>query len=210
MSERDDHLDRTVWSDEQTDEAVRRVFSPEQMPDDLIARAEAQNDAAGSGDQRRLFALAAVLALALTVFLVMPRHSNKQPLNSDQLFRTVSAHMEPEVICDTPEKFRAYAEEQFGTPLEADFDAGVALIGWRAAGGYVNRPGVGGGRLLLARGPDGEEALVIFPNTKTHEVTAPTDEGLFAHKARIAGVRVVELTRSPEPIVLPVISGPAR
>lgn len=159
----------------------------------------------------RLGALAAGIALIIS----MSAYLLYTPVPAVQLSHArgvLEGSFQPDVICDTPEKFRQYGLDVFGVPLTADFDAAaagnVALIGWTAyEGRYEEQVDVGKSpvRVLLARAPGGERVVVVFRPPGTLRFLSEHTRGYTGHTSTIGGLVVDEISTLGRPVVLPLL-----
>jgi len=129
-------------------------------------------------------------------------------------YARITHAFEPHVVCDTPKKFESYTRSAFGTAIDADFGAGVTLIGWCALAGDYTEPGEGGTstRVLLAETHGGARTITFFvpPDHAAPDLNGKegSDATLVMHEARLGPVRVYEVTPESEPSVIPVLSVP--
>ena len=163
-------------------------------------------------------ALAAALVLAVTVrTAVMHASRVAVPVDPARLYLATTRAFEPDIVCDTPEKFIEYTAEHLGPRLTANFDTPVALIGWRkprgAYGGELpddpNDPNADPARILLATAPDGTpegtRIIVVF-----HEADRPVTEpasitGLNIFERRFGKLTATEVTPLASPMVLELV-----
>lgn len=159
----------------------------------------------------RIGALAAGIVLVVT----MSTYLLYTPVPTVQLAHArgvLEGAFEPEIVCDTPEKFRQYGLDVFGVALTADFGAAaaeqVALIGWTAyEGRYGQEVDVGEKpvRALLARAPGGERVVVVFRPRNTLRFQTENTRGYSKHSTTIGGLIVDEISTLTEPVVLPLL-----
>lgn len=159
----------------------------------------------------RYAAVAAVLALAATLaFFAWPT-----PVRTVQLGHArgvMEGPFEPDVVCDTPEKFRQYGIDTFGVPLTADFEQAaarnVALIGWTSYEGRYGRDVESGEnplRVLLARAPDGGRVVVVFRPPGTLRFDDGYTHGFTRHSTTLGGLIVDEIGTNDRAVVLPLL-----
>ena len=171
--------------------------------------------------QAIVFAVAACVVLAAVLGAVwINARPSLEPIDAHWMYATLTTHMQPQVICDTPEKFIEYTLQSLGAPITADFTAGVGLIGWRSVdpGAYEDDSEPIGRRVLLARvqSPGDTPVLLVFDplGAAPPELTdwpsflrdRPPAADLNRFKREIAGVHIYELTPLSEPLVLPILS----
>ncbi|MEM9167964.1 MAG: hypothetical protein AAGB48_13180, partial [Planctomycetota bacterium] len=162
----------------------------------------------------RLAALSTVAAAAAVLAIVInwPTPSVRPYRPSIRIAALYSATAEnfvPDVVCDTPNKFREYTETVFGVPLVPSADAQVAMLGWNKLG-YRSDDDAGGpaASVLLARGPAGEQIVAIFAQDDAVRIVddvSPRDP-LFVHEGEVAGLRIIELS----PVATPFVSRQVR
>ncbi len=160
----------------------------------------------------RRAAIAAALLLVAGLFAV--RHNIIAPdgsLPAALVYERVTTDMKPEVVCDTHAKFLAYAEDVYGVSLGADFSAPVEFVGWRGVPNPNSTPnsapGAGtytddGRRLLIARGPSGEPALVMIQLRGLEPVDLWFD-GVRVFEKHEAGLSFFEISKGDRPVILP-------
>lgn len=159
----------------------------------------------------RYAAVAAVLVVAAVVaFFAWPT-----PVRTVQLGHArgvMEGPFEPDVVCDTPEKFRQYGIDTFGVPLTADFEqaaaSNVALIGWTSYEGRYGRDVESGEnplRVLLARAPDGGRVVVVFRPPGTLRFDDGYTHGFTRHSTTLGGLIVDEIGTNDQPVVLPLL-----
>lgn len=197
------------------DAAVRDAVTPPQMPAglaDLLTNGEAPAQApsqATTGNRRLwLRAAAAVLLSGLAITLIAQQLPKARTIDAATVYATLTPAMQPQHICTTEDAFLDYSIQFLGAPIAADYNAGVEFVGWRTltAGDYVAGV-IGEGRILLARAADGTDAVLFMVRQGTH-VNLELDRaaGLHSHETTLQGVRIVEVSQSPEPIALAALS----
>ncbi|MEM0983914.1 MAG: hypothetical protein AAGI17_08190 [Planctomycetota bacterium] len=160
-------------------------------------------------------AMAAVLLLSMTVFIATrgtgsppaPTIVPGQPVNAARFYTAAMTDFEPEIVCDTPEKFADYTDEAFDLALAADFDAGVELIGWIGLGAYDKASGKSRRRGLLARSQSGERVIAFFAPADV-EVNLDGLGDVNTHRWTIGDLTVTEVSNLPAPILQSVITTP--
>ena len=164
------------------------------------------------------YAAAAAISVIAALAVRESMTPSIEPIDAHRTYAMLAPTLEPRVVCDTPEKFVEYTKRAFGETIRADFEAGVALIGWNPVDspGYDPENPRKGRRLLLARGADGSPIIALFdpfagpsPTRSawpaSFERPAPATE-LFIHSGAISGVRVHELSLSSSPRLLPILA----
>lgn len=161
---------------------------------------------------RLAIAAAVLLAVGLTGRFGLGRYSAwTHRLDAGSLYTTATISFEPEVVCETPEKFASYTDKVFGVRLTADAGPGVHLVGWTSPlAGYNPSTGVAssaahGPRLLLARDADDTEIVVIFQRASAWTPEPPSVEGLNMFSRSIGGVTLHEITPLDQPVVLDLL-----
>lgn len=127
-------------------------------------------------------------------------------IDGAQAYRNFLINDQPDIVCDTPEKFRAYTEQRFGESIVANFDTTAQLIGWRSARGSYDPGAVGVPTMLLARDPNHEGVIVIFQPKSEPTPSIDADDTLHRHKKTFGGLEAWEISRSSAPIILPLLS----
>lgn len=198
------------------DDAVRRTHQPPTIPDVLAQRLgdaphgearESSPDRAAPG-KLWLRAAAAVLLLGLGAVLIVQQLPKARVIDAATVYAAIVPTMQPQHVCTTEAEFLDYSVEYLGAPIAADYDAGVEFVGWRQliAGDYVAGV-IGEGRMLLARGAGGEDAIVLMVRPEARvEVEVGRGSGLRAHVAVLDGVRLIELSKADRAVVLPALS----
>lgn len=152
-------------------------------------------------------AAAVLIAGALVLRSVTLTTEQRAPIitNVAAVYDRYADRERPTVVCDTPEKFVAYTREAFGRRISADFNAGVAFIGWVYPDDtYRDRMPVTGRRILLSRAPDGTPVIAVF---QPRGWPAPQDDGTLKVKSiEIAGIGVHEIGPGEEPAVVALLS----
>ncbi len=133
-------------------------------------------------------------------------------LDAGNLYRVTTIRFEPQVICDTPEKFADYTDKIFGVPITPRGSESVHLVGWRSPlAGYdpEKDPDAEGPRLLLvsARDDAGQPAqvIVLFQDASAWAPELAEDSGLRLFSRKIGGVRMYEVTPLDEPVALDLL-----
>ena len=198
------------------DAAVRRTHRAPTLPAVLAQRlGDAPHDEAREASSNRaapgrlwLRAAAAVLLFGLGAVLVVQQLPKPRVIDAGAVYASIVPAMQPQHVCTTEAEFLAYSVEYLGEPIAADYGSGVEFVGWRTliAGDYVAGV-IGEGRMLLARGPDGEDAVVLMVRPEARvAVDVGGAAGLRAHEATLGGVRVIEVSRADRAVVLPALS----
>ncbi len=195
---------------------MRRTHQPPTIPDVLAQRLgdappgearESSPDRAAPG-KLWLRAAAAVLLVGLGAVLIVQQLPKARVIDAATVYAAIVPAMQPQHVCTTEAEFLDYSVEYLGAPIAADYDAGVEFVGWRSliAGDYVAGV-IGEGRMLLARGPAGEDAIVLMVRPEARvAVDVGGAAGLRAHEATLGGVRLIELSRADRAVVLPALS----
>ena len=87
---------------------------------------------------RRWISYAAILAITTALFLYMNPSQPKAVFDTQNVYRQITTAFEPQIVCDSPEKFVAYTQESFGKPITVDFQTPIQLVGWRYLGKNYN------------------------------------------------------------------------
>jgi len=188
--------------------------------DDAPADAQADAQASAVAPRARIgwrgwrLAAAAVVLVGLGGLLAV--RALTAPAHTIQLAdasRLLEGAFEPEVVCDTPEKFADYTREKLGVALRADYalarQRGVELVGWTGLEGqYLGEVGGESVRVLLARGPAGERLALLFRRPGVLGVGERYTAGLSRYRARVGGLVVDEVSPLDHPVVLGLLSVP--
>ncbi len=158
----------------------------------------------------RQLAVAAMLVLAVCAawWFGVRGSGGPDPVNAWQAHGLFVSDPEPQIVCDTPEKFLAYTTEKFDEPVTADFDGGPRLVGWRGLGASYGQGHVRGvePRLLLAL-TDGETPVVVlFQNARDPRPELDPRSGLRVFKKRFGRVTAWEITPDEQAEVLPLLT----
>lgn len=173
-----------------------------------------------------IFAAAAALLLAATAGIYATARlawqnygtpvATTNTTEADRLWSlaTKFRNLEPEVVCDTPEKFEQYTQQAFGVTIAADFNpatnGGITLIGWiypdDGYGADTDPADITGRRILMARDNAGDPVIAVFDDADLR-LDEPSSQ-LIATNTTLAGIRVQELhgLASPGPMLLPILS----
>ncbi len=161
---------------------------------------------------RLAIAAVVLIAVGLTGQFGLGRYSAwANRLDAGSLYAAATISFEPEVVCETPEKFAAYTDKVFGIRLAADAGSGVHLVGWTAPlAGYDPSTGAAssadhGPRLLLAKAADNTKIVVIFQDSSAWAPEPPSAEGLNMFSRSIGGVTLHEITPLDQPVVLDLL-----
>lgn len=150
--------------------------------------------------------LALLVALCMSAFWYVGTPGRDEPVNAFAAHRGFVSYPDPDVVCDTPEKFAAYTDEKFGQRVLASFDTGVALIGWRGARGFYTEGKKGEPRVLLAYDLEGEPVVVVFQIRGAPEPELQDGAGLRMFSKRLGRVTAWEVTKGDGPAVLGALS----
>ncbi|MEM7756101.1 MAG: hypothetical protein AAF297_10750 [Planctomycetota bacterium] len=127
--------------------------------------------------------------------------------DAERYYTMVTRRFEPQVICDTPEKFIDYTQKAFGEPLTASFDSPVTLVGWTGLdGGYDPDAPADGPRCLLALGPSGERIVVVFDDAASPAVLSDDGASVRTFTQRFGSLAAYEVTPLEESVVLGLLS----
>tara|TARA_R110002096_G_scaffold173781_2_gene348063 strand:- start:233988 stop:234692 length:705 start_codon:yes stop_codon:yes gene_type:complete len=158
---------------------------------------------------RRWISYAAILAITTALFLYMNPSQPKAVFDTQNVYRQITTAFEPQIVCDSPEKFVAYTQESFGKPITVDFQTPIQLVGWRYLGKNYN-PGrptkVPTTRILMAQTPEGTRILVAFVPRGLPAPKAQPGSDLHVFKKSVQSVRVYEITPLDSPSVLDLLN----
>ncbi len=202
-------LARAVADVRTIEAGLRDLFSE---PSDIEVPATAP-DAPGRRAPWLPWAAAAALLIATLGVLYLASPATPQRIASSDrfIYQIVTRSFEPEVVCDTPEKFLEYTTATLGEPLEADFaraaDVGINLLGWRVMGGaYDPDDPRDHPRVLLARGPDGTPVVVYFREPGQPTPYADPTNPVGMHARDLGRVTAYEISPLDGPVVLDLLS----
>ncbi|MEO1008874.1 MAG: hypothetical protein AAFX79_09915 [Planctomycetota bacterium] len=157
---------------------------------------------------RAILALAAaIVVLGVAWVAVQSGVGGGRALQVAQMARVLDGDFEPDVVCDTPEKFLDYTVDRFGVPITADFATPVALIGWTSLDdGYLSAAAAGEHtRVLLARADAGERVIVVFRPAGHLAIEETMASDLHRHTRTIRGIAIDEISTLDAPVVLPLL-----
>lgn len=153
---------------------------------------------------QRALPYAALVAIGVGIWFFTSTQNRPDPLDGSGLYQRTVVLFEPQKVCDTPAKFEQYTLEAFGRTISADFDAGVALIGWRTPRNRYEPDSEDGPRVLLARSVNGTEVLAVFQDPSLPAPRVGSDLNRFDR--RVGPVRVFEITPLDEPEVIGLLT----
>ena len=206
--------EREAWA--AIEASIVRQYASDPAAADEIARRVLDADAGASRGwtaRPRSAAWAAAAVLALVVggaawFTTSGGSGNSMTApvavsrDAGRYYATITASFDPEVVCDTPEKFVTYTEAALGLALTASFEGPEVLIGWDAfLGAYTDEVGP---RVLLALAPSGERVVVVFEPDPPERSIVPGD-GINAFEREFGSVRATELTPLDQPTVMTTV-----
>lgn len=195
------------------DAAVSRVAASENAaPAPLVFERERN----GLGRLVKLAGVASIAAALVIAAIVVtqpaPRRTGEvvREFSAASLYTHSTRRFEPSVVCDTPEKFRAYTRDAYGRAIDADFAAGVTLVGWSYpfspyARGEIDPASYDHPRVLLAESAGGERVIAVFDEDGDWN---PGDVGadVRVFTGEVGGVTVTEISALDEPVVLGLLS----
>ena len=149
----------------------------------------------------RPLAYAAVIGLlALGVFIA--NRPETQPIDGSALYAGFAPAFEPDIICDTPDKFADYVNRTFGGGLSANFDTGVAFVGWSGLGSVYTGLEHTQPRVLIARSAQDEPAIVIVVPEGGPNLSIETSGSTTLWPKQAGNFKLFELSQSDRPIIL--------
>lgn len=150
---------------------------------------------------------AAVIVIMVSLFLFNPLNSPRT-FDAGVSYTKVTRSFEPQIVCDTPEKFALYTQEGFGRTINADFETPIQLVGWRylkpnyKPEEHSQEPAT---RILMAQTPDGSRVLAYFvPKGLPKPVLEPSSN-LHMYPTKINGVRIYEVSPLDQPVLLDLL-----
>ncbi|MEM9082970.1 MAG: hypothetical protein AAGB34_05175 [Planctomycetota bacterium] len=152
------------------------------------------------GKQSVLLAIAACLTIVVSVRLIQ---SNLAPepigFTVSELYARLSSPLEPQIVCDTPDKFLAYTREHLGASILANFDTDVTLVGWRSVPrrGYTDQPGRRV-KVLLAETSDATPIVAVIYEPGAYEPNKRRSRDVRTFKGRVGNLHVLEITTLDE------------
>ncbi len=153
-------------------------------------------------------AYAAALLIAATLFIVMDPLGNHEIFNAEARYNTIARTFEPQVVCDTPEKFASYTKDGYGKAIHADFDTPMQLVGWRSLLPNYNPEKSSKERMtriLMAETQEGTRVIAFFVPRGFAKPVLDEESGLYMHSKSIKGVRVYEVSPLAEPTLLELL-----
>ncbi len=147
---------------------------------------------------------AAVIVIMASLFLFNPLNS-PGTFDAGITYTKVTRSFEPQIVCDTPEKFALYTKEGFGRTINADFDTPIQLVGWRylkpnyKPEEHSQEPAT---RILMAQTPDGSRVLAYFVPKGLPKPVLEPGSNLHMHSSKINGVRIYEVSPLDQPVLL--------
>ena len=197
------------------DDRVRTALPVPKAPSEPLSfdRASKQASAAQPRWLKLGLAAAIILAVGLGGQFGLGRYlAWAGRLDAGNLYRVTTIRFEPQVICDTPEKFADYTDRLFGVPITPRGSERVHLVGWRSPlAGYdpEKDPDAKGPRLLLVSAQDdaGQPAqvIVLFQDVSAWTPELAEGSGLRLFSRKIGGVRMDEITPLDKPVTLDLL-----
>ncbi|MEM1330965.1 MAG: hypothetical protein AAGG07_10420 [Planctomycetota bacterium] len=155
----------------------------------------------------RIAGFAAAAAVTLVSLVIVQRALGPARLDAEAMFAHYTTAFEPTYVCDTPGSFRQYSARVLGVSISADYEAGVAFVGWRKPDEEFVRSGRRDrATTMYATSEHGVGLLVIFNG----HAQLPAQSDLNVFEGELGGVRVVEVSPLETPTVLPLLTTRAR
>ncbi len=157
--------------------------------------------------QAKWIGYAAVILIMASLFLFNPLNS-PGTFDAGVTYTKVTRSFEPQIVCDTPEKFALYTKEGFGRTINADFDTPIQLVGWRylkpnyKPEEHSKEPAT---RILMAQTPDGSRVLAYFVPKGLPKPILEPNSNLHMHPTKINGVRIYEVSPLDQPVLLDLL-----
>ncbi len=151
---------------------------------------------------------AAALLIAATLFIVMDPLGNHETFNAEARYNTITRSFEPQVVCDTPEKFASYTKDGYGKAIHANFDTPIQLVGWRSLLPNYNPEKSSKERMtriLMAETQEGTRVIAFFVPRGFPKPMLDEETNLHMHIKSIKGVRVYEVSPLNEPTLLDLL-----
>ena len=159
---------------------------------------------------RRWIGYAALIAIVGVSILMLSKQFARETFDAGAYYNAISKKLEPQHICDTPEKFSRYTEVAFGDPIHADFSTSLELVGWRYIGAGVYDPDIPSRkpvtRVLMARTNDGTSTLAFFVPKELPVPALENGSGLNIYKHSVLNITIYEVSPMSEAQILPVLS----
>lgn len=196
--------------DDRLDAALRRAFAP---PPFGATIAEIQARAARSPAprvlRRTLLGLAAAAVVAVAWLLSRddpspPSRSDDAPLSTlwvAAYHHAIERGFDVPQCCDSACDLRTRCQDLFAARLDVAAATGIDLCGT-----YCGP--AGGAAALLTRAGDDPVCVFVLPRARAPEVEARELGGLHLHRRDVGDLVVFELSRLPEPRVLPQVYVP--
>jgi hypothetical protein len=152
---------------------------------------------------------AAALLIVATIFITMNPLANHETFNAEARYITITRTFEPQVVCDTPEKFASYTKDGYGKAIHADFDSPIQLVGWRSLRPDYNPEKSATERMtriLMAQTQDGTRMLAFFVPRGFPKPILNDDTNLYMHSKSLKGIRIYEVSPMSEPVLLDLLN----
>lgn len=162
----------------------------------------------GTLSKRRLLSYAAMLIICAGAYFMLNPPTPTPTFDAYIAYTRITEEFEPDVVCDTPEKFVTYTQETFGSPVSADFTSPIQLVGWKYHGKAVRSKSTNKfkrTRILMAQTPEGTRILVAFVPKGLPIPRLEAESGMNIFKRTVQSVRVYEITPLDSPSVLDLL-----
>jgi hypothetical protein len=157
--------------------------------------------------QRKWIGYAAAVLIMASLYLFNPLNS-PGTFDAGVSYTKITRSFEPQIVCDTPEKFALYTKEGFGKTINADFNTPIQLVGWRylkpnyKPEDHSQEPAT---RILMAQTPEGSRVLAYFVPKGLPKPILEPGSNLHMHPRKISGVRIYEISSLDQPVLLDLL-----
>lgn len=154
-------------------------------------------------------AYAAIIAIAAPLVVLLNQPAPQRTIDAQRFYVQTTTDFEPDIVCDTPEKFESYTTEAFGKTIAADFDTPIQLVGWK----YFSKnytpeelKDKNTTRALVGRTSDGTPLLAIFPTKDFSKIVLESGSNMYLHTRSINSIKIIEISPYKDPILLDLLS----
>lgn len=154
-------------------------------------------------------AYAAIIAIAAPLVVLLNQPVPQRTIDAQRFYLQTTTDFEPDIVCDTPEKFESYTTEAFGKTIAADFDTPIQLVGWKYFSKNYTPEELKDKtttRALVAQTPDGTALLAIFPTKDFSKIVLESGSNMHLHTRSINSIKVIEISPYEDPILLDLLS----
>lgn len=204
--ETDPDLRRQLEFQGEIDRSLKAQFAPP-APETAASIVTALKSAGPRTFNRRLFALAAMLALAAGGFFISQKYfappEIKRLAPGLVYSRLATSGWPVEFVCADEKEFASVMLRQLGAPLFIPAETpGVVVAGWSYTGGYDGSV-LGPSTMFLITRVDQQPVLVLLDKAQfDRELELPPESNLHLHRRELQGVIMYEISPLTEPRVI--------